>query len=313
MNTDALTQVIASYDIITVFRHEHPDCDALGAQWGLVTWLKDNYPAKKIYALGSETTDQAVFPASDVVSDDIVAKSLAIVLDTGNIERIDDARSPKAAKIAKIDHHPNVEPFGDVMLVETKAAATCEILAEYFQSRIDCRFSKEAAEYLYKGLLTDTLCYATSNTTPHTLEMGAYIASKGIDIPAINRELFDQDAKSFAFASFVRSHIQTVEGKVAYVIVSLEDQEAMQISASSARNFVTEMGHVKEYQAWAMFTEKMEDGKHLYDGSLRSKTIVLNDLAREYNGGGHPQASGVKNLDEKMIKTLLQSIFSRVS
>lgn len=312
MNYDAFTDFLNASDTITVFRHEHPDCDALGSQWGLVTWLKDNYPAKKIYALGSETTDQAVFPESDVVNDDVIAKSLAVVLDTGNQERIDDQRYAKASKIVKIDHHPNVEPFGNIVLVNTKAAAVCEILADYFQVRTDCQLSSKAAEYLYKGLLTDTLCYATSNTTPHTLEMGAFIASHGINIPAINRELFDQDAASFRFASFVRSHIQTIGGRVAYVIISLEDQEKMHISASSARNFITELGHVKDFAAWCMFTEKLEDGKRLYDGSLRSKTIVLNDLAADYNGGGHPNASGVKNLDEKMIKTLLERIFSRV-
>lgn len=312
MNTEALTQCIEQFDVITVFRHEHPDCDALGSQWGLITFLKDNYPAKKIYALGSEKTDQAAFPDSDVIDDAVIQNSLAIVLDTANLDRIDDHRSPMAKKVIKIDHHPNVEPFGDVMLVDTKAAATCEILASYIQSRNDSVFTTQAAAYLYKGLLTDTLCYATSNTTSHTLEMGAFIASHGINIPEINRELFDQDEKAYEFASYVRSHVQTIEGKVAYVIVSLEEQQKMHISASSARNFITEMGHVKEFQAWCMFTEKIEDGKHLYDGSLRSKTIVLNDLAREYNGGGHPQASGVKNLDEKMIKTLLQSIFSRV-
>jgi acetate kinase/phosphoesterase RecJ-like protein len=312
MNYEALTQAIEESEIITVFRHEHPDCDALGSQWGLVTWLKDNYPSKQIYALGKEKTDQAEFPESNVITDDVIKKSLAVVLDTGNVERIDDDRSPMAAKVIKIDHHPNVEPFGSLIFVKTDAAATCEILAEYFQTISNAVFSKKTAEYLYKGLLTDTLCYATSNTTPHTLEMGAYIASKGVNIPAVNRELFDQDEKAFTFASFVRSKIQTIGGKVAYVIISLEDQEKMQISASSARNFITEMGHVKEFEAWCMFTEKIVDGKHLYDGSLRSKTVILNDLAREYSGGGHPNASGVKNLDEKMIKTLLQSIFLRV-
>lgn len=312
MNTEALTQCIEQFDTITVFRHEHPDCDALGSQWGLITYLQDNYPAKRIYALGSEKTNQTAFPDSDVIDDEVIHNSLAIILDTSNVDRIDDARSPMAKKTVKIDHHPNVEPFGDVMLIDTHAAATCEILAEYIHFRKNSVFTTKAAEYLYKGLLTDTLCYATSNTTAHTLEMGAFIASHGINISEINRELFDQDEKAYEFAGYVRSHVQTIGGKIAYVIVSMEDQQRMNISASSARNFVTEMGHVKEFQAWCMFTEKMEDGEHLYDGSLRSKTIVLNDLAREYNGGGHPQASGVKNLNKKMINTLLQSIFSRV-
>jgi phosphoesterase RecJ-like protein len=77
MNYEALTQAIEASEIITVFRHEHPDCDALGSQWGLVTWLKDNYPSKQIYALGKEKTDQAEFPESDVITDDVIKKSLA--------------------------------------------------------------------------------------------------------------------------------------------------------------------------------------------------------------------------------------------
>lgn len=313
MDYDALTQSIEQFQSIVVFRHEHPDCDALGAQWGLATWLKDNYPEKKIYAVGRETTDQSKFPVSDEIEDAVIAESLAIVVDTANVERIDDKRSPFAKKVIKIDHHPNEEPFGDVILVNTNAGATCEILGDYFQARPACRFTRKAAEFLYKGLLTDTLCYATSNTTPHTLAVGSFIASQGINISAINRDLFDQDRRSFEFSGFVRSHIQTIGGKVAYVTITLADQEEMHISASYARNFINELGHVKDFAAWCMFTEKMSDGKKLYDGSLRSKTIVLNDLAKEYHGGGHPNASGVKDLDENMVKTLLNSIFSRVS
>ncbi|MCH3961078.1 MAG: bifunctional oligoribonuclease/PAP phosphatase NrnA [Solobacterium sp.] len=311
MNCDALSISIEQFDTITVFRHEHPDCDALGSQWGLCTWLKDNFPNKKIYALGSETTDQTAFPKSDEIRDDVIKSSLAIVLDTGNAERIDDKRSPLARKVIKIDHHPNIEPFGDVILVDTKAAAVCEILGEYFQSRKDCHLSLRAAEYLYEGLLTDTLCYATSNTTPHTLAIGSYIASQGINIAEINRRLFDQDQKAFRTASYIRSHIQTVHGRVAYCILSCEDLKQLDISGSSARNFINEMGHVKEFAAWCMFTQHDDQGD-LYDGSLRSKTICLNDLAGQYHGGGHPNASGVKDLDEKMINTLLTSIYSRV-
>ena len=45
---------IQKYDIIGVFRHVSPDYDALGSQFGLVTFLKDNFPDKKIYALGKD-------------------------------------------------------------------------------------------------------------------------------------------------------------------------------------------------------------------------------------------------------------------
>ena len=45
-------ELIQHYDLITVFRHQNPDPDALGSQWGLVSWLKSTFPNKQIYALG---------------------------------------------------------------------------------------------------------------------------------------------------------------------------------------------------------------------------------------------------------------------
>lgn len=311
MDYTAVTAEIEQAEIITIFRHEHPDCDALGSQWGFVNWLKENYPTKQVYALGSEKNDQGSWPNGDEVSDDVIQQSLAIVLDTGNIARIDDARNQLAKRIVKIDHHPNIEPFGDVMLVRTEAAATCEILATYFRSREDKKVSLKTAEYLYRGLLTDTLCYSTSNTTSNTLEIGSYLASKGINIAAINLELFDQDQKSFAVASYIRSHIQTTHGCIAYVVMTLDDLASLNVSASTARNFISEMGHVKEYEVWCLFTARVEGDYSVFDGSLRSKTIRLNDIAGKYNGGGHPNASGVKGLSDADIQNLLEEIYQR--
>ena len=42
---------IVKYDTIAVYRHTSPDFDASGTQNGLVTWLKDSFPNKKIYPL----------------------------------------------------------------------------------------------------------------------------------------------------------------------------------------------------------------------------------------------------------------------
>jgi phosphoesterase RecJ-like protein len=103
-----------------------------------------------------------------------------------------------------------------------------------------------------------------------------------------------------------------MKGKMAYVIVSLEDQKTWQVSGPHSRDFVSEFGHVREFQAWAIFSEKEADGKHLYDGSLRSKTAALNDLAAEYHGGGHKNASGVKNLTRQDIEDLTAKIAERL-
>ena len=61
-----------------------------------------------------------------------------------------------------------------------------------------------------------------------------------------------------------------------------------------------------------VFTEKKENGKTLYDGSLRSKTAVINDIAEMFHGGGHKNASGVKNLTQDDIHKLLVLMNERI-
>lgn len=306
-----LRSVIADSPIITVFRHEHPDCDAMGSQSALVTWLKENFPDKKVYALGYETCDQAPFPASDRVNDDTIAKSTAIVLDTANQDRVDDKRFKDARFLIKIDHHPNREPFGNLCLVFDQAAATCEILTAFFEQNSDLLISGKTARYLYEGLLTDTLCFRTSNTTAHTLHTASFLASFQLDIPSLNRMLFDTDLEGFRFATYLRSRVQLIDGHLAYVILRRKDLQEWHLSASSARNRIDELGHVKEFAVWVMFTQH-DDGQELFDGSLRSKNVTINDIAEKYHGGGHKNASGVKNLSEADINQILQDLDARI-
>ncbi|MDO5122570.1 MAG: bifunctional oligoribonuclease/PAP phosphatase NrnA, partial [Erysipelotrichaceae bacterium] len=97
--SDLLLQEIEAADIITIYRHVHPDCDAVGSQFGLFNWLKENWPEKLVYALGREKCTQGHWPETDEVSDETIRNSLAIVLDTANTARIDDERAISASKV----------------------------------------------------------------------------------------------------------------------------------------------------------------------------------------------------------------------
>jgi len=306
-----VAEAVKAHDTITIFRHVHPDCDAMGSQAALKQWLLENYPEKHIYALGAETMSHPVFPEMDEVNDEVIRSSLAVVLDVGDAERVDDGRFQSAEEIIKIDHHPERSQIAQISHTDVHAAATCEILSRFFREQ-GLIMSRKTAMLLYRGLLTDTLCFRTTNTTSATLEAASWITSYQIDIPGINRELFDQSLQEFRFASWLRSKIQSKGEHLAYCIVSLEDEEQWKISADEARNFIDELGHVREYEIWCLFTEKEKDGKRWFDGSLRSKSITINQIANQYSGGGHKNAAGVKNLDEKKLKSLLSSLFSAI-
>jgi acetate kinase/phosphoesterase RecJ-like protein len=310
---EGLLEEIERAEIITIFRHVRPDCDAAGSQFALKNWIEDNWPQKKVYALGDGYCPQGnCWPVSDTCRNDDIRKSIAIILDTANEKRIDDERYELARKIIKIDHHPNREPYGHLIYVTETAAATCEILAEFFR-QCDIAMSQKTAEYLFRGMLTDTLCFRTSNTRAHTLEIAGWIAQFSVRIPELNRELFDQPLKDYRFANMLRNTVRIVDGRMAYRIVTLDEQRQWEYTASQVRNFIDEYGHVREFEIFALITEADANGTIVYDASLRSKVVIINRIAEKYGGGGHNNACGVKDLSRSQLDDLLSDLFASIS
>lgn len=314
MDTNILFELIQKYDTITIYRHVSPDSDALGSQFGLKTFIEDQYPDKKVYALGKDGGSKKFqFPDMDVVSDEIVASSLAIILDTANGARVDDERWKTARYKLKIDHHIIVERFADVEVVEDLFGATCEMLAYMFEQH-HCQLSAACAQYLYGGLIADTLRFSIATIKPQTLRTAAYLLEMGVDIKKANEDNFSTSYRLYRFENYIRSNCQLLEDHVAYIIINHEDYERFGLTFNEAKEKVFVMGNVDEFEAWALFTEKEQcsDGTRLYNGSLRSKNKTINDIANKYDGGGHRFACGVKDLTQETISALLQDLCERV-
>ena len=90
MSGTQIAEQLKAADIITIFRHQRPDCDALGAQFGMKYWLQENFPDKTVLALGLEQGIQGDFLASDTADDDIIRHFEAM---TDQLARIREACS----------------------------------------------------------------------------------------------------------------------------------------------------------------------------------------------------------------------------
>lgn len=306
-----LSKLIKDFNNICIFRHENPDCDALGSQFALKYWIEDNFKDKIVKACGLETYSKPIFPKNDSVSDDFIKNSLCIVLDTANEARIDDKRYKLSKKIVKIDHHPNIDEFGDVNIVDVNFAATCELLGTMMFSE-DYIINERTAKMLYRGILTDTLSFKTNNTTENTLIIASKLVGLGINIPLINQELFNDSLEIFKFKSKLRTKLK-INDKVGYIIFNVKEIEESNLKAGDIRGFIYEIGNIYELEAWCIFTEKKEKNQSLYDGSLRSKNIAVNKIAEIYNGGGHKNASGIKNVTKKQIKDIISLLNKEIN
>ena len=133
-----IIEKIHEYDTIIIHRHKRPDPDAIGSQVGLQKLLQKNFPEKTVKVTGFEEPNLAWMAGMDVVADQDYQGALVIVTDTANTARVDDDRYTQGDFLITIDHHPNEEPYGDLLWVNTEASSCSEVITELaIQSQLE--------------------------------------------------------------------------------------------------------------------------------------------------------------------------------
>ncbi len=301
-----LLEALAQSKIVTLFTHVNPDGDALGSQWGLKYWLNLHYPAIQVYVLneGNVKLDQ-FFQQADQLENEVIKSSLAIILDTANQERISDQRALEASSIVKIDHHPNLDDYGQLSLVDETAASTTELLTRLFHG-YQKPLNLAMAQALLIGLLTDTLNFSTPSVKKQTLLSAAYLLNYEPALASLMRQLDTVSLAVYQFETHLRQIIQ-FEAALAYAVVKQADYQSFNLSMSMVKESVNVMNNIAGIKLWALFVED-EIQADLYHGSLRSATQPVNGLAQQFAGGGHPLAAGVKNLSLTTLTDLLNEL-----
>lgn len=304
MNTEAMTRVlekIREYNSIIITRHVRPDGDAIGSTKGLQRVLQASYPQKNVYVINQDSSEHLSFIDDNDpdVSDEVYAESLAIVLDTASHDRISNKKYQKCAEIIKIDHHIEVEEFGNLSWVEADASSLCEMIATFcLQFKDELIITPEAAKYLYVGLVTDTGRFKYEAVKGNTMRTAGALLDCGIDTELLYAHLDLQDPEVFAFKGYIYSHMQFTPNGVAYVYVDKAMQEKFGLSQEDASLSVSFLSEIKGSIIWIAFIDN-SDGQSIRV-RLRSRFTTIDKLANKYHGGGHDRASGatVYSVDE---------------
>ena len=302
-----LINKLNKYKNICIYRHVRPDGDAVFSQFALAQFIKDNFKGKHIEICGEMEYD--LLPYSNIPDDKLVRKSLVFVLDTANSSRVDGHNFIYGDYLIKIDHHIFIEKYANLEIINEKCASTTEVLSSIFFSKEfkNYKLSKQTCMYLYAGLLTDSNCFSTSNTTSNTLMYASKLAEIGeFDISALNNYLFDQELYKFKGISLYRNCLKVEDG-VGYIIADKKLLNKLKITFNEAKNAIDEFNHIKGLKIWSVFAYNKESG--LFDGSVRSnKAFNINNICIRFNGGGHKNACGVKNLTLAQVKKLIKGL-----
>lgn len=282
---------IESTDKVIIHRHVRPDPDAYGSQLGLKYYLKLKFPDKEIYAVGEAEESLNFIGTFDQVEDETYQDALVIVCDTANAPRIDDQRYALGARVLKIDHHPAVDQYGEINLVNTNASSTSEIIYDMILHFNDeSIINADVARVLYLGIVGDTGRFLFNNTTQHTMEIAGRLIGFPFDHNAELNKMSEKDPRLMPFQGYVLQNFELFEDGYCQVRITKDDLEQFNIKSNESSQFVNTIADIRGLKIW-MFG--VDEGDQIRC-RLRSKgQFVINDVASDFGGGGHPNASGV--------------------
>lgn len=292
-----ILNAIKKYDKIAIYRHVFPDFDALGTQLGLATWIEDNFPNKIVKVLGENhsTFTPRLYPKMDIVNEKFVDKNtLSIVVDTGNKTRIDDLSYQKGGKVIKIDHHPDVEVYGDISLVDTTTCAASELvmlmLLSFGNQYI---LSKKAAIFFYSGIAGDSGRFLYASISSKTFFIAQKLIETGIEVNEdVYLKMYEKTVDDLKVTAFLLNNFKVSTKGVAYYTLTHQQQVTLNIASERGKDNVNLFSNIKDVHVWCSISEDIED--KVWRVSIRSKKTPINEVAKKYEGGGHPQASGCK-------------------
>ena len=297
---------IKQYETIIIHRHVRPDPDAYGSQGGLAAILQASFPDKKIYAVGQEEPTLHYMRRLDVIGDEVYKGALVIVCDTANAERIDDKRYSLGDKLIKIDHHPNEDPYGDLLWVDTSASSCSEMIYEFYLTGKDkgLRMNDEAARLLYAGIVGDTGRFLFPSTTEKTLGYAGELIHYNFSRTELFDKMYELDTNIIKLNGYILQNFEFQKNGVASVRLTKELLQEYNAKPAEASLLVGTLGNVKGIKAWVFFIEEAEQIRV----RLRSKGPVINGVARQFKGGGHPLASGASIYSWNEVDNVLKAL-----
>lgn len=280
---------IKHFETIIIHRHANPDMDAIGTQLGLYYLIKENHPKKDVYVVGDKNKF-IIDKEMDVIPDELYENALVFIVDVAVKEMISDDRYNKAKKIVIIDHHenePNIKY--DLSFINTEFSSAAEYVTHIFR-QLNYKFNKDAARYLYYGMVTDTGRFRWMKNPENVFDTARFLVSKGINIEEFYNFLYTEPLESKKMKTYFQSKIVYEDG-IAYLKNDKEVFDKFDIDFFTvSRGMANLASGIDEIKIWLNFTYNIETNKVV--GEFRSRSISIVEVAKKYGGGGHANACG---------------------
>ncbi|MGE5455909.1 MAG: DHH family phosphoesterase [Ignavibacteriales bacterium] len=297
---------IKKYKKIVITRHIGADPDCLASSIALRDIILNTFPNKKVFAVGAPASAFKFLGVLDRFNEEMYENSLLIVLDTPDYKRVDGVDPSRFKEKIKIDHHPFVEKFCDIEWIDDMSSSASQMILELvFKTRLV--MSKEAAEKLFIGIVSDTNRFLFQYTTPKTFSLvSKLIKLTNIDFTNLYEPLYMRPVKEIRFQGYIANNMTITESGLAHITITEDILKEYNVDAATAGNMINNFNYIEEVLVWAIFS--VDVNNDIIRGSIRSRGPIINEIASHFGGGGHIFASGVRLKTEEDKESFIKEL-----
>ena len=282
---------LAEANKIIIASHVRPDGDAIGSLLGLGLALRDAGKVVQMVLVDGVSTLFRHLEGSELVSNSPEGDyDTFITVDCADFRRVGKPFESFGQPDINIDHHVTNEKFGKLNLIEPEEVATSAILTRHF-SEWGLTITRPIAAALATGIITDTLGFRTSNTTPEALRQVAILMETGIDMP----ELYMRGLvrRSFASARYWGAGLSSLESDhgIVWGTLTVSDRKKAGYSGNDDADLINMVSAIDGNKVGMIFVEQTDNHVKISWRALEPD-INVSPIAKHFGGGGHAAAAG---------------------
>ena len=290
ITVEQTAQMLLDNDNILLMCHKSPDGDTLGSAAALCYGLKqagkscavvcaDKIPAKYDYL------NLPVYAGEF----DIKFK---VAVDVASLPLLGDIPAQYKENIELcIDHHGSNQRYSENICLKGDYPAAAQLVYEILLA-MGTKITKDIANALYTGIITDTGCFMYSSTSAYTHIVAAQLMEKGAEHTKLNEKFFmEKSAKTVELEKFALNNYEYYfGGKCVILSLSAEDLQRINPEPTDLDGLVSMARGFEGVECSVMFKQTEEN---TFKCSVRTgESMDASKIAAAFGGGGHVRAAG---------------------
>jgi len=312
--------LIRNAESFVLTTHVSADGDGIGSEMALYHFLREQ--GKKVWIINPSQVPreyQFLDPGGiieyyrPVKHFSIIREAdVFVIVDIGDYSRlkgVGESINQSTGKTLCIDHHPQIDYDFDYSLIDGEAAAAGMIVYTLIQKMDDDAINYRIAEGLYCALMTDTGSFRFSNTTPYAHQIAKELLEYGVQPYEVYRNVYESYSveRMKLLGKIIENLRFSGDRRIAYFPVTKKMQREVGATSEDIEGFSDFIRSIGDIEVAVMFHEISPKQTRI---NFRSKgRVVINQVAKKFNGGGHEFAAGAmmeKSWEEAMPEVIAE-------